>query len=61
VKKQFVFEKLNQNVPFIVLNSFSAKGLDMKLMASIFQNMFPTISITKMRNMKPQEDYKMLH
>jgi ribosome biogenesis protein SSF1/2 len=51
VKKQFVFEKLYQNVPLMVLNSFSGEGLHMKLMASMFQNMFPTINITKVRNM----------
>jgi len=34
-----------------VLNSFSGEGLHMKLMASMFQNMFPTINITKVRNM----------
>jgi len=51
MKKQFVFEKLYQNAPLIVLNSFSGEGLHMKLMASMFQNMFPTINITKVRNM----------
>ena len=59
MKKQFVFEKLYQNVPFIVLNSFIGEGVHMKLMASMFQNMFPTVSITKVRSVKPQEDYKM--
>jgi ribosome biogenesis protein SSF1/2 len=51
VKKQFVFEKLYQNAPLIVLNSFSGEGLHMKLMAPMFQNMFPTINITKVRSM----------
>jgi ribosome biogenesis protein SSF1/2 len=51
MKKQFVFEKLHQNAPLIVLNSFSGEGLHMKLMASMFQNMFPTINIAKVRNM----------
>jgi len=50
MKKQFVFEKLYQNAPLIVLNSFSGEGLHMKLMASMFQNMFPSINITKVRN-----------
>lgn len=49
MKKQFVFEKLYQNAPLIVLNSFSGEGLYMKLMASMFQNMFPTINITKVK------------
>jgi ribosome biogenesis protein SSF1/2 len=51
MKKQFVFEKLYQNAPLIVMNSFSGEGLHMKVMASMFQNMFPTINITKVRNM----------
>jgi ribosome biogenesis protein SSF1/2 len=50
IKKQYVFEKLYQNAPLIVLNSFSGEGLHMKLMASMFQNMFPTINIAKVRN-----------
>lgn len=49
MKKQFVFEKLYQTAPLIVLNSFSGEGLHMKLMASMFQNMFPTINITKVK------------
>ena len=38
MKKQFVFEKLYQNAPLILLNSFSGEGLHMQLMASMFQN-----------------------
>jgi ribosome biogenesis protein SSF1/2 len=49
MRKQYVFEKLFQNAPLIVLNSISGEGLHMKLMASMFQNMFPTINITKVR------------
>ncbi|KAJ4433593.1 hypothetical protein ANN_15903, partial [Periplaneta americana] len=47
MKKQFVFEKLFRNAPLIILNNFSGEGLQMKLMASMFQNMFPTINVTK--------------
>jgi ribosome biogenesis protein SSF1/2 len=50
MKKQFVFEKLYQNAPLIVLNNLSGEGLHMKLMASMFQNMFPTININKVSN-----------
>ncbi|KAJ9585073.1 hypothetical protein L9F63_020581, partial [Diploptera punctata] len=46
-KKQFVFDTLFRNSPLIVLNNFSGEGHHMKLMASMFQNMFPTINITK--------------
>ncbi|GFG29694.1 hypothetical protein Cfor_03744 [Coptotermes formosanus] len=49
MKKQFVFEKLYQNASLIVMNSFSGEGRHMKLMASMFQNMFPTINITKVK------------
>jgi len=56
MKKQFVFEKLYQNAPLVVLNSFSGEGLHMKLMASMFQNMFPTINVTKVRNMNLRKD-----
>jgi Brix domain. len=58
MKKQYVFEKLYQNAPLIVLNSFSGEGLHMKLMASMFQNMFPTINITKVRNMNLRKSIK---
>lgn len=57
-KKQYVFEKLYQNAPLIVMNSFSGEGLHMKLMASMFQNMFPTINITKVRNVNLSEVMK---
>jgi ribosome biogenesis protein SSF1/2 len=56
MRKQFVFEKLYQNAPLIVLNSLSGEGLHMKLMASMFQNMFPTINITKVRKAHLREE-----
>ncbi|XP_033229933.1 protein Peter pan isoform X2 [Belonocnema kinseyi] len=48
-KKQFVFEEAFKNSPLIVLNNFSGEGMQMKLMASMFQNMFPTINLTTVR------------
>ncbi|XP_052758126.1 protein Peter pan [Galleria mellonella] len=48
LKKQYVIMKAFQNAPLIVLNSFSGEGMHMKLMATMFQNMFPTINITTM-------------
>jgi ribosome biogenesis protein SSF1/2 len=56
MKKQFVFEKLYQSAPLIVLNSLSGEGLHMKLMASMFQNMFPIINITKVRKAGLKEE-----
>lgn len=49
LKKQYVMMKAFQNAPLIVLNSFSGEGMHMKLMATMFQNMFPTINITTVK------------
>ncbi|KAF2903948.1 hypothetical protein ILUMI_02232 [Ignelater luminosus] len=46
LKKQLVFERAFKHSPLIILNSFSGEGTHMKLMASMFQNMFPTINLT---------------
>lgn len=46
LKKQNVVEEAFKHSPLIVLNSFSGEGMQMKLMASMFQNMFPTINLT---------------
>ncbi|XP_066253597.1 protein Peter pan [Euwallacea similis] len=46
LKRQMVVEEAFKHSPLIVLNSFSGEGLHMKLMASMFQNMFPTINLT---------------
>ncbi|RZC34190.1 Peter pan, partial [Asbolus verrucosus] len=46
LKKQNVVEEAFKHSPLIVLNSFSSEGLHLKLMASMFQNMFPTINLT---------------
>ncbi|CAG9769696.1 unnamed protein product [Ceutorhynchus assimilis] len=46
LKRQTVIEEAFKHSPLIVLNSFSGEGLQMKLMASMFQNMFPTINLT---------------
>lgn len=46
LKKQLVVEEAFKYSPLIVLNSFSGEGMQMKLMASMFQNMFPTINLT---------------
>ncbi|CAH1183252.1 unnamed protein product [Phaedon cochleariae] len=46
LKKQRVVEDAFKHSPLIVLNSFSGEGLQFKLMASMFQNMFPTINLT---------------
>ena len=44
-KKQFVDEDAFKHAPLIILNNFAGEGKHMKLMASTFQNMFPTINL----------------
>ncbi|XP_046488057.1 protein Peter pan [Neodiprion pinetum] len=46
IKKQMVFEEAFKHSPLMVLNNFSGEGMQMKLMTSMFQNMFPTINLT---------------
>lgn len=46
LKKQMVVEEAFKHSPLMVLNSFSGEGMQIKLMASLFQNMFPTINLT---------------
>lgn len=44
-KKQYVFEEAFKHSPLIVLSKFSGEGMHLKLMTSMFQNMFPTINL----------------
>lgn len=46
LKKQMVYEEAFKNSPLVVLNNFSGEGMQLKLIASMFQNMFPTINLT---------------
>lgn len=46
LKKQFVYSECFKHSPLVVLNNFSGEGMHMKLMASTFQNMFPTLNLT---------------
>lgn len=46
LKKQAVVEEAFKTSPLLVLNSFSGEGMQMKMMASMFQHMFPTINLT---------------
>ena len=41
-----VYEELFNNTPLVILNNFSGEGMQLKLIASMFQNMFPTINLT---------------
>jgi len=46
LKKQMVYVEAFKNSPLVVLNNFSGEGMQLKLIASTFQNMFPTINLT---------------
>ena len=46
LKKQMVYEELFKNSPLVILNNFSGEGMQLKLIALMFQNMFPTINLT---------------
>lgn len=35
--------------PLLVLNNFGMEGMHIKLMATMFQNMFPSINVHKVR------------
>lgn len=45
-KKQYADENVYSTAPLVILNSFTGEGKHLKLMASTFQNMFPTINLT---------------
>lgn len=45
-KKQYADESVYSTAPLVILNSFTGEGKHLKLMASTFQNMFPTINLT---------------
>ncbi|XP_039295442.1 protein Peter pan [Nilaparvata lugens] len=45
LRKQFVVTKHFKHSPLVILNSFSGEGAHIKLMASMFQNMFPAINL----------------
>lgn len=45
VKKQFVDEEAFHTAPLIILNNFTGEGKHLKLMATTFQNMYPTINL----------------
>lgn len=46
-KKPLMYAKLFGHHPLLVLNNFSGEGMHFKLMATMFQNMFPSINVNK--------------
>lgn len=49
LKKQLVIEEAFKHSPLVVLNNFTGEGTHLKLMATTFQNMFPTINLTNVK------------
>lgn len=48
-RRQFVDEESFQQAPLIIQNNFTGEGKHLKLMASTFQNMYPTINLATVR------------
>ena len=38
-----------QHHPLLVMNNFSGEGMHLKLMSTMFQNMLPSINVSKVR------------
>ncbi|XP_077288849.1 brix domain-containing protein peter pan [Arctopsyche grandis] len=49
LKKQYFLKRAFHSSPLIVMNSFSGEGMHLKLMANMFQNMFPTINVSNIK------------
>uniref|UniRef100_G3MNQ9 Brix domain-containing protein n=1 Tax=Amblyomma maculatum TaxID=34609 RepID=G3MNQ9_AMBMU len=49
LKKPVTYTHQFSSHPLLVLNNFSGEGMHFKLMASMFQNMFPSINIHKVK------------
>ncbi|XP_049780747.1 protein Peter pan [Schistocerca cancellata] len=47
LRRQLIFHRQFEHAPLVVLNNFAGEGRHLKLIASMFQNMFPTINLTK--------------
>uniref|UniRef100_A0A1B0DDN7 Uncharacterized protein n=1 Tax=Phlebotomus papatasi TaxID=29031 RepID=A0A1B0DDN7_PHLPP len=48
-RKPYIDDKAYESAPLVVLNSFSGEGKHLKLMAQVFQNMFPTINVSTVK------------
>jgi len=47
IKRPVNYEKLFAHHPFLVLNNFSGDGMHIKLMTTMFQNLFPSINVNQ--------------
>uniref|UniRef100_A0A182IZ02 Uncharacterized protein n=1 Tax=Anopheles atroparvus TaxID=41427 RepID=A0A182IZ02_ANOAO len=48
-RRQFVDDECFRSAPLVILNNFSGEGKHLKLMASTFQNMFPSINLSTVK------------
>lgn len=49
LKKHRMHEQQFTHHPLLILNNFGSDGMQVKLMATMFQNMFPSINVHKVR------------
>lgn len=49
LKKKITYSQQFSSHPLLVLNNFSGEGMHLKLMTSMFQNMFPSININTVK------------
>ena len=50
-KRQHTYDKQFMTHPLVVLNNFAGESPQLKLMTSMFQNMFPSINIASVRKL----------
>ena len=51
LKRHNMAAKQFQHHPLLVMNGFSGEGMHLKLMTTMFQNMFPSINVNKVCNL----------
>ena len=49
LKRQITYEKQYQNHALLIMNGFTGDGKEIQLMTSMFQNMFPSLNVTKVK------------
>lgn len=53
LKKHRMHEQQFTHHPLLILNNFGSDGMHIKLMATMFQNMFPSINVHKVSQAGP--------
>lgn len=49
LKRQVTYDKQFLNHALLIMNSFTGEGKEIQLMTSMFQNMFPSLNVTKVK------------